>query len=305
MVTKNKTPDGRITLLEKLGEGGLGVVYRGKTPEGFEVAVKYPKKPDDFMAGLIMDESSVVEDLVDHPNVVRFFESFKDVKGKAKNQALQKPYFVTELLQGQSLKDKIENSYTATVESTIKDVALPILDVMIYMHSKGMFHGDIKPGNIYVMPDGDIKVLDFGLTRADVRDYKVKRLGTPAFGSPEQLSIDWDKTLPITEKTDVYSLGATLYAILADRLPVDGDSGQLRKIKTFPTDYSEELKDIREFNKDVPDVLANVIMQSLEWDADKRPSASEFRKALIDAGYLPRKDPEILKRLASLSDYTQ
>jgi serine/threonine protein kinase/WD40 repeat protein len=212
---------GRYKLLQKIGEGGMGVVYMAEQEEPVRrrVALKIIK--------LGMDTKQVVARfeaerqalaLMDHPNIARVMDGGATETGR--------PYFVMELVQGVPITEFCDKNHLST-EQRLK-LFIPVSEAIQSAHQKGIIHRDLKPTNILVTlnPDGSgfPKVIDFGVAKATSQKLTEKTLftahgmmvGTPAYMSPEQAEMS---RLDVDTRADIYSLGALLYELLTGSPP--------------------------------------------------------------------------------------
>ena len=214
---------GPYTLVEVIGEGGMGVVYRASQsgPLARDVALKLVRKgfDTDRVVARFETERQVLARM-DHPGIARVFDAGATADGR--------PYFVMELVTGQPITAYADDARLSVRErvGVLRQVCLAVQ----HAHRKGVIHRDLKPSNILAArrDDGhDVKVIDFGISKAIVpegRDTLVTRdgqfVGTPNYMSPEQAgAIDAD----VDTRTDVYALGVILYELLAGRRPHDFD----------------------------------------------------------------------------------
>ncbi len=213
---------GRYKLLEKVGEGGCGVVYVAEQTEPVRrrVALKVIK--------LGMDTKSVVARfeaerqalaLMDHPNIAKVFDAGMTEQGR--------PYFVMELVRGIRITNYCDQNQLPTQERL--DLFIEVCQAVQHAHQKGIIHRDLKPSNILVTVNDGVpvpKVIDFGiakategrLTDATVYTQLHQFIGTPAYMSPEQAAMT---SLDIDTRSDIYSLGVLLYELLMGKTPFD------------------------------------------------------------------------------------
>src|SRR4051794_21614534 len=215
---------GRYKLLERIGEGGCGVVYVAEQsqPVRRRVALKVIK--------LGMDTKQVVSRfeaerqalaMMDHPNIAKVLDAGSTETGR--------PFFVMELVRGIRITDYCDQTNLSTRDRL--DLFIKVCQAIQHAHQKGIIHRDIKPSNILVtMHDGVPmpKVIDFGIAKAiegrltDTTVYTQLHqfIGTPAYMSPEQAEMS---ELDIDTRSDIYSLGVLLYELLTGQTPLDSD----------------------------------------------------------------------------------
>ncbi len=213
---------GRYKLLEKIGEGGFGVVYvaEQKEPVKRRLALKIIK--------LGMDTKQVVARfeaerqalaLMDHPNIAKVLDAGATETGR--------PYFVMELVRGVPITQYCDENNLPTIERL--ELFIAVCQAIQHAHQKGIIHRDIKPSNILVTLHDGVpvpKVIDFGIAKATQGDLTDKTIytqfqqfiGTPAYISPEQAEMSG---LDIDTRSDIYSLGVLLYELLTGKTPFD------------------------------------------------------------------------------------
>src|SRR2546425_235797 len=213
---------GRYKLLEKIGEGGFGVVYvaEQREPVKRKVALKIIKLGMDtrqVVARFEAERQALA--LMDHPNIAKVLDAGATETGR--------PYFVMELVRGIKLTDYCDQNNLATRERL--DLFIKVCQAIQHAHQKGIIHRDIKPSNLLVaLQDGApvAKVNDFGIAKATQGELTEKTLhtqlnqfiGTPAYMSPEQAEMSG---LDIDTRSDIYSLGVLLYELLTGKTPFD------------------------------------------------------------------------------------
>ncbi len=226
---------GRYKLLQKIGEGGFGVVYMAeqKTPVKRRVALKIIKLGMDTkqVVGRFEAERQALA-MMDHLNIAKVFDAGATDTGR--------PYFVMELVKGIPITQYCDENHLTTEERL--QLFIPVCQAIQHAHQKGIIHRDIKPSNIMVtLHDGEpvCKVIDFGIAKATQQELTEKTvftqysqfIGTPAYMSPEQAEMSG---LDIDTRSDVYSLGVLLYELLTGKTPLDGKellSGGYEEIK--------------------------------------------------------------------------
>ena len=214
----SNTPEkiGRYQILERVGKGGMGVLYRGVDPVlDREVAIKV----------MLVDFSDDTEQMrprfyreaqaaarLQHPNIVTIFEFAEDNN---------MPFIVMEFLRGTPLDARLASPIPLTLDDKLNIVA-QLCSALHYAHAQGIVHRDIKPANIFVLPDGSVKLLDFGVAKLTTSTLTRQGdvLGSVSYMSPEQLS-GGDA---IDGRSDIFSVGVMLYEMLAGRKPFKGDS---------------------------------------------------------------------------------
>jgi serine/threonine-protein kinase len=206
---------GDFELLEKIGQGGMSTVYKARDARTQNiVAVKIASHlviSDRQLSRRFELEYALAHPL-DHRNLVKVLENGKHDKI---------PYLVMEFVDGPSLSQHLK-SHKRLTENDSLAILLPIADALTYLHKKQIVHRDIKPGNILLMLSGEPKLADLGLVKNLESMSRLTRsnlgLGTMQFASPEQ----FDDARSVDARSDVYSLGATLYLMLTGEYPFGG-----------------------------------------------------------------------------------
>ena len=231
-ITKSPAPDfkveeagariGRYKLLEKIGEGGCGVVYMAEQEEPIRrrVAFKVIKLGMDTKQVIARFESErQALALMDHPNIAKVLDAGATDTGR--------PYFVMELVRGIKITDYCDQNHLSTEQRL--NLFVQVCHAIQHAHQKGIIHRDIKPSNILVTPHDGVpvpKVIDFGIAKATVQRLTEKTLftafqqfvGTPAYISPEQAEMSG---LDIDTRSDIYALGVLLYELLTGQTPFE------------------------------------------------------------------------------------
>jgi tetratricopeptide (TPR) repeat protein len=194
---------GRFELVRELGRGGFGVVWEARDRQlGRKVAFKAVRAgPRAAVAEERLLREAEAAAQLSHPNIVALHDVGRSEHG---------PYLILELLQGQTLAARLRHGALAPGEAV--GIAVEVAKALAHAHAQGVVHRDLKPGNVFLCADGQVKVLDLGLAHAFGR-RRVEG-GTPAYMAPEQAA-----GAPEDERTDVFALGVMLFEMLTGRLP--------------------------------------------------------------------------------------
>ncbi len=259
---------GQYELLEMVGEGGMAVVYRARHQlTGQLVAVKmlppelavYPEVRARFV-----DEARTLARL-EHPSIVHLI-NFSEELGRL--------CLMMQYAEGETLEDMLDKSGRVVGPEAVR-ITLQVLSALDHSHAQGVVHRDIKPSNIIVRPDGTVKVTDFGIAKI-TRDTKLTQtgqtMGTVRYMSPEQVRGE-----AVDGRSDIYSLGVTLYEAVVGHTPFDGET----HFAIMSQHLSEEAKSPLDAGARISQELADVILKALEKDPEDRfASAKEMAKAL-------------------------
>ncbi|MBL9078637.1 MAG: serine/threonine protein kinase [Planctomycetes bacterium] len=262
----------------KIGQGGMGAVYRGRHLNlDIDVAVKCLKPElvggdDQFVVRFRREARAAAQ--INHQNVIRVFDVAED-------QGLH--YLIMELVQGETARERVARKGKLAVGEALEIVYGAALG-LAEAHRKGFVHRDIKPDNIMISSSGQVKVADLGLAKPQVRDDHASMLsgtnvvmGTPQYMPPEQ----WESTAAVTAAADVWALGATLYYLLVGGEAIQKDS--LPKI--MQRILLQPFPDAREKRSDVPaDVAAVIAKATATAIADRYADAQELADAIQDLG---------------------
>jgi serine/threonine protein kinase/Tfp pilus assembly protein PilF len=292
-LTTGSTFAGRYQIIEELGKGGMGKVYKAQDTDLKEkVAIKL-LKPE------IAADKKTIERFrnelkfarkIRHKNVCQMYDLNKE-KGAH--------YITMEYVDGKDLKSMISMMGQLSSGKTIF-IAKQVCEGLVEAHRLGVVHRDLKPQNIMVDEEGNARIMDFGIARS----LKTKgitaagvMIGTPEYMSPEQV-----EGKEVDQRSDIYSLGVILYEMVTGRVPFEGDTPFTIGVKH----KSETPKDPKELNTQLPEDLNLVILRCLEKDKEKRyQSAGEVRAELmkIEEGIpttekvIPKKEPITSKEI--------
>lgn len=248
---------GKYELVQELGRGAFGVVYRGRDPfVQRDVAIKIAaaSAPDDDAA--FFAEARAAGRL-NHPYIVLLYDAAKEAGQR---------YIVMEFVEGDTLQRYCERHGERLKVSQVVDIALKCSLALDYMHKNGVLHKDIKPRNLALTPDGAPKIMDFGIAAmgaaAAAADPSGDRIvvGSPMFMSPEQV-----RAQSLTPATDLYSLGAVMHMLLSGHPLFDAD-GTRNLFRMIKTEAAPSLRG----HKGIPDSLALIIDRLLSKNAAER-----------------------------------
>ena len=255
-------------ILEKLGEGGMGEVYKAQdTKLDRFVALKFlPSQltaTEDEKARFIQEAKAA--SAMNHPNVCTIY-SIEEYNGQL--------FIAMEFVEGKTLKDKKDS----LSEKQILEIGIQVAEGLAAAHEKGIVHRDIKPENIMIRKDGIAQIMDFGLAKL-YKESNVSRLtkagttvGTMGYMSPEQV-----QGLDVDHRTDIFSLGVVLYELLADESPFKG----MHETAILYEIVNVDPPPISTIKKDLNPELDEIILECLEKDKDERcQSAKELAKDL-------------------------
>jgi len=255
-IQKGTTLAGRYTIIEELGRGGMGVVYKAEdTKLKRTVALKFlppelthiPEVKERFM------REAQAAAALDHPNICTVHEF---------DEAEEKIYISMAYIKGQSLRKKVKSGPLELEESL--RIATQVADGLGEAHKKGIVHRDIKSANIIVDERGQAKIMDFGLARVTGGSLVTQEgmtMGTIAYMSPEQARGE-----KVDYRTDIWSLGVVLYEILTGQLPFKGEHEQSVVFSIL----KEKPKPITDLKANIPVSIEQVVSKALEKNPDER-----------------------------------
>jgi serine/threonine-protein kinase len=279
---------GRYEIIEELGRGAMGAVYKARDPQiGRVVAIKVilsaNLSPDDFQhyKERFQREAQAAGQM-SHPGIITIYDISVDDKGH--------PFIVMEYIEGRTLEKMLTPPGEAAIKtdsgldlpkaqprllvSTALDVGIQLAEALDYAHKRKIIHRDIKPANILITSEGRVKVLDFGIAKlpGSQMTQTGMMMGTPAFMSPEQVSAS-----PLDHRSDIFSLGGVLYWMFTGEKPFPGDS--LTAI-TFKIAFAQPLP-ANYLNRALPPEIDVVLSRCLAKNVnDRYPDAAALAEDL-------------------------
>ena len=271
-----KMLDNRYEILERIGTGGMAIVYKAKCNRlNRLVAIKILKSDlaqnEEFRRRFNAESQAVAQ--LSHPNIVSVYDV---------SRGGDMEYIVMELIDGITLKQYMEKRGQLNWRESLHFIT-QIMRGLSHAHSRGIIHRDIKPQNIMVLRDGSVKVADFGIAcLADsAQTLTQEALGSVHYISPEQARGDRPDA-----RSDIYSSGVVLYEMLTGRLPFEGESAvsvAIQHLSSIPLAP-------REINPDIPEQLELICMKAMAPDLEHRYQSADAMIADLEAF---RKNPEV------------
>jgi serine/threonine-protein kinase len=274
---------GRYLIVEEVARGGMGAIYRAEDVEREQiVAVKEAcldpvacEGKRDQIRERLLHEMKVLMPL-DHPNIPKIYDQFSSSNNE---------YLVMEFIEGDTImriQQKTLHQNCLLEESRVLGWGIQMLDALTYLHErpKPIIHRDIKPENLILTRDGRVMLIDFGLMKQIERHLEasgplIHAVGTIEFAPPEQYAEGSGGT---DARTDVYSLGATLYYLLAGHLP----PRSVDRMMPISINVTKKLPSLRQVNPTVSRQTEQVIFKAMEIDPEDRyQSARQMREALF------------------------
>lgn len=259
-----KRIDGRYEIQEVIGVGGMAVVYKAyDSIDDRIVAIKILK--DEYLANeefrrRFKNESKAIA-VLSHPNIVKVLNV---------NYGDKLQYIVMEYVEGITLKEYIEQQGRLGIKETVH-FTMQILRALQHAHDKGIVHRDIKPQNIMLLSNGNIKVTDFGIARFSYSDTKTmtdSAIGSVHYISPEQARGD-----ATDDRADIYSVGVVMYEMLTGQLPFQSENSVSVALMQLQSDPKRP----RELNSSIPIGLEQIVMHAMQKNAnDRYQSAAEM-----------------------------
>jgi len=273
--------DGRYALEALVGSGGMADVYRAKDQlleRTVAVKILHQQYENDTEFITRFQREAKAAARITHPNIVNVYDV-----GVAEGRH----YIVMEYVPGRTLKERIKEEGPVPVPQALQ-IARQIAGALAQAHANNLVHCDIKPHNILVMPDGNVKVADFGIARAvteSTMTYNDNIMGSVHYFSPEQA-----RGTMITPKSDVYSLGVLLYEMLSGRIPFDGNTA----VSIARKHLEEDPQPLHMIAPGIPPVVEALVTRMMAKDPAQRPDSSMLVQDIVRAEQMMRSDTEAL-----------
>ncbi|MFP5314090.1 MAG: Stk1 family PASTA domain-containing Ser/Thr kinase [Actinomycetes bacterium] len=274
--------NGRYEIGALIGRGGMADVHLGRDIRlGRTVAIKVLRQDlarDPLFQSRFRREAQAVAGL-NHPTIVSVYDTGEEEIEGQHHDDVRVPFIVMEYVAGRTLRDLLKAG-ELTHETSVEYI-VGVLSALEYSHRAGIVHRDIKPANVMITPEGQVKVMDFGIARA-IADSAATMTQTQAvIGTAQYLSPEQARGETVDARSDLYSAGCLLYELLTGRPPFIGDS----PVSVAYQHVREAPVPARELNDSIPAEIESVLHIALEKDRARRfQSAADFRAALIDAG---------------------
>ncbi len=256
-IREGQTFGDRYTILQRIGSGGMGIVFKAKDLELDElVAIKIltPHQTLDDTAVVRFKQEIKLARQINHPNVIRIYDlgDYNGIK-----------FITMEYFPGEQLKKIIDENGSFSYKQGL-DIAIKICSGLIAAHNKGIIHRDIKSQNIMLAIDGTVKVLDFGIAKS--RDFKGLTVDGSVLGTPEYISPEAIMQQNVDRRSDIYSLGIVFYEMFTGTLPITGNNIMTIVRKHLNSEFPKP----REIQENLSPELEDVIIQCLEREPRNR-----------------------------------
>ncbi|MDQ6994721.1 MAG: protein kinase [Mariprofundaceae bacterium] len=249
------------TMMEEVGRGGTGIVYRAKHQKtGHQVAIKllHDSFIEDSQQIERFHREARIHQKIRHPNILKFIGLYESKQTLA---------IVMELLQGCSLKQYLQHHGALSTGEllTVMDAVIQSLDVA---HRQDVIHRDIKPSNIFLCNDGTIKIMDFGLAKGSQHDDDITKTGLNPVGSYYYMAPEQIIGQPVDARTDLYALGITLFELATGELPFEAKAGGAFEV--MEKQVRHRPPELESINPNVDAKLAQIILKLLEKNPQRR-----------------------------------
>lgn len=280
----------RYKIESTLGEGGMAIVYKAKDIiTGKEVSIKMIK--DDAMKDPInlqrFDREARATASLNHPNIVNVL-----------NVGVQdnRPYIVNEYIHGKNLRQVLDQRGRLSPQEAL-DAMNQLCTAVLYAHRHGIIHRDIKPQNIYITPDGTIKLADFGIATFMNASHITR--SESVIGSVQYMAPEISQGGQGTPQSDIYAMGITFFELVTGTVPFDGDS----PVKIALMHINQKFPNIKKFNADCPNTISQIIYKCCKKSPlDRYKSVYDLKEDIQKAISNPEsvsKKKNIFKRISN------
>ena len=277
--------DGRYRINARIGHGGMAEVYEATDIINKKVvAIKLIR--EDVMKNPInlkrFENEITIAASLSHPNIVKVYNR-GTIEGR--------PYIANEFIKGTNLKEMLDHNGSLSVEQAV-NCMIQLTSALFYAHQHGIIHRDIKPQNIYIMPDDTIKLGDFGISQAQGIDDGLTK-ASEIVGSVHYLAPEISQGKPASIQSDIYSAGVTFYELLTAHVPFDKDSAVNVAVAHVKEKFPPVSKYLPSCPKEIERIVAKATNKRL---SERYKSADEFYQDLVD---LKNQNPDALKEKKS------
>jgi hypothetical protein len=275
MTSQARLVGGRYEEGEPLGRGGMADVRRGVDNRlGRAVAIKRLRvdlaSDNTFQARFRREAQSAAS--LNHPTIVSVYDTGEEPDPNGSGVTI--PYIVMELVTGKTLRDLIREGRKIMPERAL-EITSGVLEALDYSHRAGIVHRDIKPGNVMLTPQGQVKVMDFGIARAVADTSSTMTQTAAVIGTAQYLSPEQARGETVDARSDLYSTGCLLYELLTGRPPFVGES----PVSVAYQHVREQALPPSSFDPDIPPEVDAVVLKALAKSREERyQSASEMRQ---------------------------
>lgn len=273
--------DGRYRVTARIGHGGMAEVYEASDIITKQlVAIKVIR--EDVMKNPInlkrFENEITIAASLNNPNIVKVY-NHGIVDGK--------PYIANEFIKGQTLKDVLDFRGALSISEAIS-IMIQLVSALEYAHQHNIVHRDVKPGNIYILNDGSIKLGDFGIAEAEGLNRQTS-LSDDIIGSVHYLAPEISRGEPASPQSDIYAAGVTFFEIITGRVPFDKDT----PVNVAVAHIKEKFPPVSKYIADCPKAIERIIQKATKkYRRDRYQKASDFLEDLEEI----KNDESILKR---------
>lgn len=262
--------DARFEITELVSRSGMGSIFKAiDLANGSTVALKVPFmhfESDPAFYSRFQREEEIGQSL-DHPGILKVFSA---------TTKKSRPYFVMEFLKGKTLDALIRAQGKLPVAEALR-LASQLCEALEYMHKKDIVHRDMKPANVMVCDDGTVRIMDFGIAKAQAMRRITFGGFSPTMGTPDYMAPEQVKGKRGDGRTDLYSLGAMLYEMLTGRVPFEGPNAYM----VMNARLIGDPRALRKIDSSIPAQVEEIVLHALEQDpADRYESAAAMKRDL-------------------------